>query len=275
MRGITVTDASVRRAMKIAFERMKLVLEPSGAASLAALLDGGLDVAGKTVLVVATGGNVSLADFMEHVDRCLRRTSSSSAPARPARPWPTACRRTASIRVIVIEYGGSDFGPLIQMPSALSIPMNMSRYDWGFRTEPEPHLGGRVLATPRGKVIGGSSSINGMVYVRGHARDFDHWAEQGATGWALRRRAALFQAHGERRRRRGRLARHRRAAARPARASALNPLYAAFIEAGRQAGFETDRRLQRLQAGRLRRRWSRPSITAAAGPPPTPISGRR
>ena len=54
--------------MKIAFERMKLVLEPSGAASLAALLDGGLDVAGKTVLVIATGGNVSLADFMKHID---------------------------------------------------------------------------------------------------------------------------------------------------------------------------------------------------------------
>ena len=67
VRGVTVTDAAVRRAMKIAFERMKLVLEPSGAASLAALLDGGVDVAGKTVLVIATGGNVSLADFMKHV----------------------------------------------------------------------------------------------------------------------------------------------------------------------------------------------------------------
>ncbi|TGV76834.1 FAD-binding protein, partial [Mesorhizobium sp. M00.F.Ca.ET.149.01.1.1] len=85
--------------------------------------------------------------------------------------------------VIVIEFGGTDMGPLIQMPSALSIPLNMSLYDWGFASEPEPHLGGRVLATPRGKVIGGSSSINGMVYVRGHAHDFDHWAEQGAAGW--------------------------------------------------------------------------------------------
>src|SRR5690606_24659737 len=58
--------------------------------------------------------------------------------------------------VIVIEYGGTDFGPFIQMPAALSYPMNMRRYDWGYKTEPEPHLGGRVLATPRGKVIGGS-----------------------------------------------------------------------------------------------------------------------
>jgi threonine dehydratase len=68
VRGITVDDASVRRAMKIAFERMKLVLEPSGAASLAALLGGKVNVAGKTVLVVATGGNVSLADFMAHMN---------------------------------------------------------------------------------------------------------------------------------------------------------------------------------------------------------------
>ncbi|MGN6305438.1 MAG: GMC family oxidoreductase N-terminal domain-containing protein, partial [Mesorhizobium sp.] len=66
--------------------------------------------------------------------------------------------------VIVIEYGGTDAGPLIQMPSALSIPLNMPLYDWGFASEPEPHLGGRILATPRGKVLGGSSSINGMVY---------------------------------------------------------------------------------------------------------------
>jgi len=87
--------------------------------------------------------------------------------------------------VIVIEHGGSDAGPFIQMPGALSFPMNMARYDWGYRSEPEPHLGGRTIATPRGKVIGGSSSINGMVYVRGHAHDFDTWAEMGATGWAF------------------------------------------------------------------------------------------
>jgi len=68
VRGITVDDASVRHAMKIAFERMKLVLEPSGAASLAALLGGKVGVAGKTVLIVATGGNVSLADFMAHMN---------------------------------------------------------------------------------------------------------------------------------------------------------------------------------------------------------------
>ncbi|MCB1330407.1 MAG: choline dehydrogenase, partial [Maritimibacter sp.] len=85
--------------------------------------------------------------------------------------------------VTVIEYGGSDIGPFIQMPGALSYPMNMKRYDWGFESEPEGRLNGRRLVVPRGKVLGGSSSVNGMVWVRGHARDFDHWAEQGATGW--------------------------------------------------------------------------------------------
>jgi threonine dehydratase len=67
VRGLSVGDAAVRAAMKIAFERMKLVLEPSGAASLAALLSGAVDVKGKTVVVIASGGNVSLADFMKHV----------------------------------------------------------------------------------------------------------------------------------------------------------------------------------------------------------------
>ena len=78
--------------------------------------------------------------------------------------------------------GGTDIGPLIQMPTTLSYPMNMKTYDWGYQTEPESHLGGRRLATPRGKVIGGSSSINGMVYVRGHACDYDYWEESGASG---------------------------------------------------------------------------------------------
>lgn len=87
--------------------------------------------------------------------------------------------------VLVVEHGGSDAGPFIQMPGALSYPMNMPLYDWGFRSEPEPHMNNRRMAVPRGKVIGGSSSINGMVYVRGHARDFDTWAALGATGWSF------------------------------------------------------------------------------------------
>jgi len=139
--------------------------------------------------------------------------------------------------VIVIEYGGTDFGPLIQMPSALSIPLNMSRYDWGFASEPEPHLGGRVLATPRGKVLGGSSSINGMVYVRGHAHDFDHWAEQGATGWGYADVLPYFKrmehSNGGEDGWRG-----TSGPLNVQRGPRKNPLYQAFVEAGRQAGFE-------------------------------------
>ena len=139
--------------------------------------------------------------------------------------------------VIVIEYGGTDYGPLVQMPSALSIPMNMSHYDWGFSSEPEPHLGNRVLATPRGKVLGGSSSINGMVYVRGHAGDFDHWADQGATGWAYADVLPYFKrmehSHGGEKGWRG-----TDGPLHVQRGSRKNPLYAAFVEAGHQAGFE-------------------------------------
>ncbi len=140
--------------------------------------------------------------------------------------------------VIVIEYGGSDWGPFIQMPAALSYPMNMPRYDWGFRTEPEPHLGGRSLATPRGKVLGGSSSINGMVYVRGHPQDFDHWADGRRRGLGLGRRRALLHPHGELARRRLRLARHATARCTSPAGARRNPLYHAFVEAGAQAGFE-------------------------------------
>ena len=138
--------------------------------------------------------------------------------------------------VLVLEYGGSDWGPFIQMPSALSYPMNMSLYNWGFETEPEPYLGGRRLATPRGKVLGGSSSINGMVYVRGHARDFDTWEEMGAKGWGFRHVQPYFKrmehSHGGEEGWRG--------TAGPMhvkRGPRHNPLYQAFIEAGRQAGY--------------------------------------
>lgn len=139
-------------------------------------------------------------------------------------------------RVLVLEYGGSDMGPLIQMPSALSYPMNMSRYDWGFQSEPEPGLGGRKLVTPRGKVMGGSSSINGMVYVRGHAKDFDHWEELGARGWGFRHVLPYFNraetSHGGEEGWRG-----TSGPMHVTRGSRANPLYNAFIEAGSEAGY--------------------------------------
>jgi choline dehydrogenase len=138
--------------------------------------------------------------------------------------------------VLVLEYGGSDRSVFIQMPAALSIPMNSKTYNWGYRSEPEPHLGGRRIACPRGKVLGGSSSINGMVYVRGHPLDFERWEEEGARGWGYRnvlpyfRRAESFQGGAD----------AYRGDAGPLATShgrKCNPLYEAFIEAGRQAGY--------------------------------------
>ena len=142
--------------------------------------------------------------------------------------------------VIVLEYGGTDAGPFIQMPAALSYPMNMARYDWGYKSEPEPHLGGRRLVCPRGKVIGGSSSVNGMVYVRGHACDYDHWAESGASGWGYADVLPYFKrlenwhdgGHGGDPAWRG-----DSGPLHITRGPRSNPLYQVFVNAGEQAGF--------------------------------------
>jgi len=144
--------------------------------------------------------------------------------------------------VLVIEFGGTDWGPFIQMPAALSYPMNMKMYDWGYKSEPEPHLENRQLATPRGKVIGGSSSINGMVYVRGHAKDFDHWEEQGAKGWGYKDVLPYFKrmenwhdgGHGGDAEWRG-----HDGPLHVTRGPRENPLFHAFVDAGQQAGFQT------------------------------------
>ncbi|MEL7255910.1 MAG: choline dehydrogenase [Pseudomonadota bacterium] len=143
--------------------------------------------------------------------------------------------------VLVIEHGGTDAGPLIQMPGALSFPMNMKMYDWGYSSEPEPHLNNRRLACPRGKVIGGSSSINGMVYVRGHAGDYDHWREMGADGWGYADVLPYFKrmenwdsaGHGGDATWRG-----SDGPLHVQRGAMANPLTRAFIEAGGQAGYE-------------------------------------
>ena len=139
-------------------------------------------------------------------------------------------------RVLLLEYGGSDSSVFIQMPSALNIPMNIRRYNWGYQSEPEPYLNNRRINTPRGKVLGGSSSINGLVYVRGHALDFERWKEEGARGWAYRdvlpyfRRAEThLEGADEYRGSDGPLA---------TRTGALaNPLYRAFVAAAEQTGY--------------------------------------
>ncbi len=138
--------------------------------------------------------------------------------------------------VLVLERGGSDGSVLIQMPSALSMPMNMARYNWGYVSEPEPQLGGRRINCPRGKVLGGSSSINGLVYIRGNALDFERWEAEGASGWGYRhvlpyfRRAESF-AGGPDAYRGGDGPLHTQHGRRH------NPLYQAFVDAGVEAGY--------------------------------------
>jgi len=138
--------------------------------------------------------------------------------------------------VLVLEYGGSDRSVWIQMPSALSIPMNMARYDWRYYTEPEPHLNGRQMHTPRGKVLGGSSSINGLVYVRGNPLDFERWETEGAAGWGFHDVLPYFK-RAEQRAEGGDEYRGARGPLATRRGLLDNPLHDAWLKAGRQAGY--------------------------------------
>ena len=138
--------------------------------------------------------------------------------------------------IAVIEFGGSDAGPFIQMPAALSYPMNMPSYDWGYKSEPEAGLAGRSLVCPRGKVIGGSSSINGMIYVRGNPLDYDHWRDVGADGWGYADVLPYFRrmesSHGGEFPWRG-----SDGPLHITRGPRDNPLHHAFVEASLQAGY--------------------------------------
>ncbi|HQW81952.1 MAG TPA: GMC family oxidoreductase N-terminal domain-containing protein, partial [Pseudomonadota bacterium] len=86
-------------------------------------------------------------------------------------------------RVLLLEAGPRDWHPFIHMPAGIAKLVSRKGVNWDYNTEPEPHLDGRRLWWPRGKVLGGSSSINAMCYIRGHARDYDDWAAHGASGW--------------------------------------------------------------------------------------------
>ena len=143
----------------------------------------------------------------------------------------------ASVSVLLIESGGSDKSIFIKMPTALSYPMNTKKYAWQFHTVAEEYLDNRVMHCPRGKVLGGSSSINGMVFVRGHKKDFDEWQEHGANGWNYDnclpyfKKMESYYAGGN----------DYRGAYGPIAVTngnnMVNPLYSAFIDAGVQAGY--------------------------------------
>lgn len=143
-----------------------------------------------------------------------------------------------ALKVLLVEAGGSDRSIFVQMPTALSYPMAMDRFNWGYHSDPEPGLDGRRISCPRGKGLGGTSTINGMVYVRGNAHDFEEWRESGAQGWGYRdclpyfKRAESWIGGAD----------TYRGGDGPLGVCAgnemrLNPLYRAFIDAGVEAGY--------------------------------------
>jgi choline dehydrogenase len=139
--------------------------------------------------------------------------------------------------VALLEAGPKDNSLMVRMPAGVGgLISQKGDYNWGFWTEPEPHLEGRKLWWPRGRGLGGSSSINGMIYIRGHARDYDLWRQSGLAGWGYAdvlpyfKRAEGFEGGAD--------AYH--GADGPlhvSRASSKNPIYGAVIEAGAQAGY--------------------------------------
>jgi choline dehydrogenase len=150
-----------------------------------------------------------------------------------------------SLRILVLEAGGSERAVVVDMPAALSIPMNTKRFNWGMRTEPEPGLDGREVNLPRGKGLGGSSSINGMCWVRGSPMDYELWEALGAEGWRWSNVLPYFQrlenVEG------GGPLRGTSGPVRVNRGLQLNPLYNVFVEAGVAAGYARSRNMNEAQ----------------------------
>lgn len=138
-------------------------------------------------------------------------------------------------RVLLLEAGSRDNSIILSMPAALGLPLENDRFNWQFKSEPEPGLAGRVSDQHRGRVLGGSSSINGMVFVRGNPRDFDGWAALGLTDWSYAHCLPYFKKmesyeKGESKYRGGTGPLHVH------QCRAENPLYQAFLRAGQDFG---------------------------------------
>ena len=138
--------------------------------------------------------------------------------------------------VLLVEAGSRDRNPLFRLPMLMGRLFHSGIYNWRYHTEPVPSLGGRTLYWPRGKVLGGSSTINGMVYVRGNRHDYDRWAQMGLAGWSYDEVLPTF------RRSEGHVERDdayhgSSGELTVCRARGDNPLFDAFVEAGREAGW--------------------------------------
>ena len=137
-------------------------------------------------------------------------------------------------RVLLLEAGGEDRSIWLKIPFGYARTVGNPAYDWCFETAPEPELHGRKIMHPRGKTLGGSSSINGLFQVRGQAGDFDHWRQLGLEGWGWDVGAALFHEARRFRRRRQRISRRGRRTQR--RAAAQLVACARCHQGSREAG---------------------------------------
>ena len=142
----------------------------------------------------------------------------------------------AGASVLVLEAGPADRTWKIHMPAALTYNLCDTKYNWGYETAPQPHMDGRRMYWPRGRVLGGSSSLNAMVYVRGHALDYDRWAGNGLPEWSYAHVLPYFK-RAETCARGGDDYRGDSGPLNVSRGVMRNPLFAAFIEAGQQAGY--------------------------------------
>ena len=141
------------------------------------------------------------------------------------------------VRVLLLEAGPANRSWRIDMPAGMAGLLSSERFNWAYVSEPEPFLDNRRLSHPRGRVLGGSSSINGMMYVRGHARDYDGWAQRGCRGWSYAEVLPYFR----------RAERHQKGGSDyhggegplfvSSPANDASPLAGAFIQAGQQAGY--------------------------------------
>jgi choline dehydrogenase len=142
-------------------------------------------------------------------------------------------------RVLLLEAGGKDNSLLVRMPAGVGALLTAKGdYNWGFWTEPEPALDDRKLWWPRGRGWGGSSSINGMIYIRGHARDYDQWRQMGLTGWGYGDVLPYFK-RSERLQGGGDLYHGGEGPLHVSKASSRSEIYSRFISAGREAGYKT------------------------------------
>ena len=139
-------------------------------------------------------------------------------------------------RVLLLEAGPIDGGLMLEVPLAFSMPLANDRYNWAYYTEPEPYMDGRRMYCPRGRVLGGSSSINGMVWLRGNPQDYDNWADAGLPGWSYAHCLPYFK-RSETRERGGDAYRGDSGPMRISTGACHNPLFGAFMEAGVQAGY--------------------------------------